>query len=235
MKIGFAATYVLTFTVLYSPDGSHKLVLYMDPSVKYFGSSHTIYALITLFLLFLVLVIPILFLFLYPFQLFQKCLHHFNLQLLPLRAFVDAFQGCYKNGTNGTRNCRYFAGLQLVLRLLFPFIFMFIRGITWCLCFSAVILGLYITLLVIVQPYTVSIYNKTEVALLMTLVFADFASYLFFITYNSLAIGIFITCVCVQLLYLVIWSAIHIKHIITHRTWCRKHSQETGQLLSHIE
>ena len=93
MKIGFAATYVLTFTVLYSPDGSHKLVLYMDPSVKYFGSSHTIYALITLFLLFLVLVIPILFLFLYPFQLFQKCLHHFNLQLLPLRAFVDAFQG----------------------------------------------------------------------------------------------------------------------------------------------
>ena len=61
---------------------------------------------------------------------------------------------------------------------------MFIRGITWCLCFSAVILGLYITLLVIVQPYTVSIYNKTEVALLMTLVFADFASYLFLITYN---------------------------------------------------
>ena len=42
---------------------------------------------------------------------------------VPLHAFMDAFQGCYKDGTNGTRDCRYFAGLQLVLRLLFPVIF----------------------------------------------------------------------------------------------------------------
>ena len=35
----------------------------------------------------------------------------------------DTFQGCYKDGTNETRDCRYFAGLQLVLRLLFPLIF----------------------------------------------------------------------------------------------------------------
>ena len=235
MKIGFAAAYVLTFTVLYSPDGSHKLVLYMDPSVKYFGSSHIGYALITLFIVFVVLLIPILFLFLYPFQLFQKCLNHFNLQLLPLRAFVDAFQGCYKDGTNGTRDCRYFAGLQLILRLLFPFMFTFTRDITWCLCSSAVILGLYIALLVIVQPYTVSIYNRTEEVLLMTLVFADFASFILSVIYNTLALVIFITCACGQLLYLVIWSAIHIKHIITHRTWCRKHSQETNQLLPHVE
>ena len=36
---------------------------------------------------------------------------------LALHAFADVFQGCYKNGTNGTRDCRYFAGLYLVLRI----------------------------------------------------------------------------------------------------------------------
>ena len=190
---------------------------------------------VTLLLVFVVLIIPIIFLFLYPFRWFQNCFNHCHLQLLPLHAFVDAFQGCYKDGTNGTRDCRYFAALQLILRLLFPFIFIFTRDITWCMCFYAVFLGLYITLLVIIQPYTVSIYNKTEVALLMTLVFADFTSFILSVIHNNLALVIFITCVCGPLLYLVIWSAIHIKHIITHRTWCRKHSQETSQLLPHIE
>ena len=40
MKIGFTGLYVLTPTALYSPDGSYRLVLYVDPSVEYFGPSH---------------------------------------------------------------------------------------------------------------------------------------------------------------------------------------------------
>ena len=31
---------------------------------------------------------------------------------------MDAFQGCYKNGTDGTRDYRYFAGLYLLFRYL---------------------------------------------------------------------------------------------------------------------
>ena len=30
---------------------------------------------------------------------------------------MDAFQGCYKDGTNGTRDCRYFAALYLLVRI----------------------------------------------------------------------------------------------------------------------
>ena len=37
---------------------------------------------------------------------------------LALHAFADVFKGCYRNGTNGTKDCRYFAGLYLVLRVL---------------------------------------------------------------------------------------------------------------------
>ena len=48
---------------------------------------------------------------------FQKCLRCCGRRLLALHAFADVFQGCYKNGTNGTRDCRYFAGLYLVFRI----------------------------------------------------------------------------------------------------------------------
>ena len=66
MKIGFAAFYVLTLTPVWSPDGSYRLAVYMDPSIAYFGSSHIGYAVITLLLAIVVLIIPIILLFLYP-------------------------------------------------------------------------------------------------------------------------------------------------------------------------
>ena len=33
-----------------------------------------------------------------------------------LHTFADAFQGCYKNGTNGAHDCCYFAGLYLLFQ-----------------------------------------------------------------------------------------------------------------------
>ena len=239
MKIGFAVFHILTPTPVWSPDGSYRLAVYIDPSVAYFGSSHVGYAVTTLLIAFVVLIIPIILLFLYPCQCFYKCLNHFHLQLLPLHAFVDAFQGCYKDGTNGTRDCRYFTGLQLALRLLFPLIFLFTMESMMCLFSCAVVLGLYITLFVIVQPYKNTVYNKTDVPLLMSLLCMTFTACVVTITrlHDSLHWVRFVTgslCVCVPLLYLVIWSFLQVKHIITHRTWCRKHTQETDQLLSHV-
>ena len=50
-------------------------------------------------------------------KLFQKCLGCSGRRWLALHAIADVFQGCYKNGTNGTRGCQYFAGLYFVLRI----------------------------------------------------------------------------------------------------------------------
>ena len=50
-------------------------------------------------------------------RIFQKCLGCCGRRLLALRAFADVLQGCYKNGTNGTRDCRYFAGFYFVFRI----------------------------------------------------------------------------------------------------------------------
>ena len=133
---------------------------------------------------------------------------------------MDAFQGCYKDGTNGTRDCRYFAGLQLVLHLLFPFIFLIARETMLSLYSYAVVLGLYITIFVTVQPYKVTVYNKADVPLFLALLMTVFSiGYSVYPNYSWLKGAITILCVCAPLLYLVIWSALQVKHIIT-RTWC---------------
>ena len=236
MKIGFSAFYVLTPTLVWSPNGLHTLAVYMDPSMPYFGSSHIGYAVFTLLVVFVVLIVPVILLLLYPCRCFHKCLNHFHLRLLPLHAFVDAFQGCYKDGTNGTRDCRYFAALQLILRLLFPFIFLTTREAKLSLFSYAVVLGLYVTLFVLVQPYKVTVYNKRDVPLLMSLLFTVFvmcASSTSQIPYLLVNATLCVLTVYWPLLYLVIWSALQVKHIVTHRTWCRKHTQESNHLLPH--
>ena len=70
--------------------------------------------------------------------------------------------GFYKDGTNGTRDCCYFAALQLVLCFLFPLAFLAIIII-------AAFLAFYILLFVITQPYKDAVYNKTDTPLLMAL------------------------------------------------------------------
>ena len=149
---------------------------------------------------------------------------------------LDALQGCYKDGTNGTQDCRYFAALQLILRLLFPFIFLITREAMLALFSYAVVLGLYVTLFVLVQPYKVTVYNKRDVPLLMSLLFTAFVTCALSTSQTSYSLVNAILCVLFvywPLLYLVIWSVLQVKHIITHRTWCRKHTQESNHLLPH--
>ena len=124
-----------------------------------------------LLLSFTVLLVSVIILFLYPCLCFQRCLNCLHLRSLTLHTFVDAFQGCYKDGTNGTRDCHYFAALQLVLRLLFPLAFSFTEKLTISVFLSFVVMALYITLFVIAQPYKYAAYNKTDIPLLMALLF----------------------------------------------------------------
>ena len=60
--------------------------------------------------------IPVMLLLLYPLSCFHKCLNCCHLRCLALHTFADAFQGCYKDGTNGTRDCRWFSVVHLLMR-----------------------------------------------------------------------------------------------------------------------
>ena len=120
-KIFIVSFQLLSYTQLHLPTGGTlsppRRVLY-DPSLEWFGEKHLPFALPAIFILCIFVFLPALFLLLYPMKIFQKCLGCCGRRLLALHAFADVFQGCYKNGTNGTRDCRYFAGLYLVFRII---------------------------------------------------------------------------------------------------------------------
>ena len=111
---------LLNYTQLHAPTGgtiSPSIRVFLDPSLELLCEKPLPFALSAIFILCLFVFLPAFFLLLYPMKLFQKCLGCCGRRLLALHAFADVLQDCYKNGTNGTRDCRYFAGLYLVLRI----------------------------------------------------------------------------------------------------------------------
>ena len=74
----------------------------------------------------------LLLLLLYPMRSFQRCLGYCTrIRWHFLHTFADAFQGGYKNGTSGTWDYRYFAGLYLLLRIVLLVAFIFPVTYQW--------------------------------------------------------------------------------------------------------
>ena len=236
MKITFAAFYILAPTQVWSPDGSYIWTVYIEPSLLYFRFPHSVYATPTLLLAMLLVIIPLCVLFLYQYQWFQR-LHHFHLRSLALNTFVDAFQGCYKDGTNGTRDCRFFASLQLIMRLIFPLAFFITKEPFSSVFICSIVFGSYITAFVIMRPYREALYNKTDIPLLMTsclmVIFVNISVLFEVYQYSSHFLTcVTIVCVSSPLIYLIVWQFVYFKPLITRcmKSW-RQHQPETEELL----
>ena len=146
------------------------IYLYYDASVEYFGKKHLPYAIFALFVVLTFILFPLLLLLLYPLRCFQQCLGRCRVRWHALHIFIDAFQGCYKNGTNGTRDCRYFAGVYLLMRLLLCILFALTRSGVYYSVALFVFIGVAM-LLAIVQPYKAefSTYNAVDSVFILTL------------------------------------------------------------------
>ena len=94
------------------------LTIYYNATVPYFSTEHLPFALLAIFISATFIAFPVLILLLYPTRLFQRCIGCCSTRWHALDAFVDAFQGYYKDGTNGTPDWRYFSGLYLIFRIL---------------------------------------------------------------------------------------------------------------------
>ena len=127
--------------------------VYYSPTVVFFGEEHLPYAILAIFILTLFECIPAIILILYPFRFFQKFLSLFPFHWHYLHAFVDSFQGCYKDGTEpGTFDYRWFSVLLLLLRLILFIIFTLTLSM---MSFVYAVLDLVVTLIAIinVQPF----------------------------------------------------------------------------------
>ena len=112
----FASTY-LRFILPLPTRHTYKSYLYEDPTIRLYSKQHLPYLLGSISLLIVFFAFPTLLLCLYPTRIFRKLLSH----CLSLRwqhtvsAFIDTFQGHYKDGTNGTRDYRAASSIHLLV------------------------------------------------------------------------------------------------------------------------
>ena len=147
--------------------------LYYSPTIYYFGDEHFPYAILALTILTVFVCVPTLVLVLYPFRFFQTFLSYCPLNWHFLHAFVDSFQGCYKDGTElGTSDCRWFAVFTLLIQ---PLQFL-IYALTLSMMFfvyAVILLTVYLIVLVNIQPYkkTAIRYPSTDQVFFILLTF----------------------------------------------------------------
>ena len=139
-------------------------VMFSSTSTLFFHKEHLPLAIFSIFVSLTFIAIPPIVLTFYQATFFQRCLTRCKINTQALRTFVEAFQGCYKDGTNGTRDCRWFAGFYFILRIVATVIyytqlnvgnFHIIREFVLLYGFTALLFAL-------VQPYKERMYNVID-------------------------------------------------------------------------
>ena len=170
-KLIFTSINMLAYTVIHDSDSTSwfgiEIVPFFNPTIPYVHDEHT-----WLFLLSIIVIIfaaiPSILLFVYPCKCFQKRIRIWRHRWLPLRTFMDIFQGCYKNGTDGTRDLRYFSGLYLICRL--PIIVSALVGVAPAAIISIAVYTILAILVAYLRPYRKNRYNILDAVMFLLLI-----------------------------------------------------------------
>ena len=144
---------LLLSTQLFTSDGKlYSWNLYYDSSIEYFGREHLPYVLLAIGILTVFIAFPTSLLLFYQCKLFCICLRKCQIKGTILDKCVHIFQKYYKDGSNGTWDCRWFAGFFIIIKSLAYFAYSVSLNVTSfifivILCISAA------AIIVIVEPY----------------------------------------------------------------------------------
>ena len=144
--------------------------MFYDGTVEFMGQQNMPYFIIAIIIL-VISIVFILLLILYPMKWFQVFLNKCHLNSPGLRMFMECFQGYYRDRSDGGRECRYFAAVYPMLRIVATSLY----GLTHNKLFFAlaiVILIGVVAIILVVRPYKKQqdIYNKLDAIFLMTMV-----------------------------------------------------------------
>ena len=123
-KVLFQLLFLLTYQKIRHIDYTTGDYLGVDLVVEYdfsvpFGSNEQLtFAISSVLFCCILNFLPTILLLLYPFKHFQALLSKCRLDGIALNTFVEKFNGCYRNGLDGGKDMRSFAGLYFVVRLL---------------------------------------------------------------------------------------------------------------------
>ena len=172
-KLTFTSILLLTPSYLYNQTGHHvSTVLIYDGTLGFFKSEKHIWLTVLAIFIFIIFVLlPLLLLLLYPCRCFQRLLSYIRLHRPGLIIFMDTFQGCYKDGSNGTRDCRWFSAFYFILRIVGCVIYVLLG----CNIFSHFSVQLSvqavdtisILILLYLKPYKNSLYNNLDITILL--------------------------------------------------------------------
>ena len=132
-----------------------------NANIQFFHKKHLPLALLSVFISLTFIAIPPIVLTFYQASFFQKCLTRCKMNSQALRTFVETFQGCYKDGTTGTRDCRCFAGLYFILHIIAVILTSIDRS-QICFIVSSLLYWLTALLFALVQPYKKHLYNVID-------------------------------------------------------------------------
>ena len=155
---------LVTFTDVILPNGRvAKRVSNYDPTVDFLSAQHMPYVVLGSFFLLTFGLLPPLLLLFYQFKKVQWCLDRCKMNRLGLKTFMDAFQGCYKDGRIGGPDRRFFAGLYLVFRVAIFSIFN-LQTSHIIAYFSVLVACIVIAMsIAFLQPYKVRFYNNLDI------------------------------------------------------------------------
>ena len=154
VKVLSVSTNLLIYTpVIELPSRKVHYRLYYSSNTELFYSYHIPFAILAVSFITFFIMVPTLILVLYPFWFFQKCVSYYRMRCHFLHAFVDSFQGYYKDGTEArTWDFRWFSAYGLFLRIVFCIIFVLTLSSMYFV-YTVIILISVIILLLNFDPY----------------------------------------------------------------------------------
>ena len=146
--LSYVHVYVYENVEAYEPQTTIRV--YLQPDYKYFCWQHLPYAVTATILLFIILLPPVLLI--AHSKGFVSC-RRCHLQL-SVSAFTDVFYGSYKDGvSHGNKDCRYFAGIDLLSRFAIITILNLPFGDNIRYLVLPLILATAVMLVTYIQPY----------------------------------------------------------------------------------
>ena len=166
-KLAAVSLFLLASTRVYNETG-HVIdhVCFYDSSMSFMKGGHLKYAILAIAVLIFLVFVPVLFMVLYSFQCFRKCLGKCRLNRPGLVILMNAFQGCYKDGVSVGYNCRWFSSYYYIARLAVFSIGVFLidpMNVLEVHLLYLLIILVSITLILWLMPYKYMLYNKLDI------------------------------------------------------------------------
>ena len=163
-KIFHVSVGILLSVQLHDAEGnSLGYYWYENPTFKMFDLKHRPYAILAITALTFLIVLPIALLVCYQFSFCQVCLSKTRIKGQILEDFMHSFNKCYKDGSEGTWDCRWFAAFHILYRL--GFYLLLFPPLTGMFYFLAQLYSLLWSVIVLlVEPYKdeFSFHNRFE-------------------------------------------------------------------------